>query len=137
MKKIFVSLTAFLLIAIMSISAFTAAADVLLLGDADCDGEVSSIDATVIQRVLACIMDAPDDGFYLRADVDRSEEVDIVDVTFIQRYLALMDIPYPIDQEVTEEYFSQDPTQPPTQAPTQPGTQPATSARDPYELPPV
>ena len=56
-------------------------------GDADGDGEVSVIDATVIQRYDANI--AVTGAFYeALADVDGDSEVSIIDATLIQRYEA-------------------------------------------------
>ena len=68
----------------------------LLLGDADDDGMVDVIDATVIQRVLNYI----DVSSYNEnaADVDRSGEVEIIDATYIMRYSALLTVPYPIGE---------------------------------------
>ena len=71
--------------------------DKALLGDADADGEVGVIDATVIQRYLN---DMPVKSFdYDPANVT-GEGLDIIDATLIQRYEALMDISYPIAEEM-------------------------------------
>ena len=71
--------------------------DKALLGDADKDGEVGVIDATVIQRYLN---DMPVKSFdYDPANVT-GEGLDIIDATLIQRYEALMDISYPIAEEM-------------------------------------
>ena len=71
--------------------------DKALLGDADKDGEVGIIDATVIQRYLN---DMPVKSFdYDPANVT-GEGLDIIDATLIQRYEALMDISYPIAEEM-------------------------------------
>lgn len=66
-----------------------------LLGDADKDGVVTILDATVIQRVLA--------GFAVKAFDEKaanvsSDGLNIVDATLIQRYLAEMTIPYPVGE---------------------------------------
>ena len=59
---------------------------IFILGDADCDGTVTIIDATVIQRYLA---DIPVKSFnMLTADANRNGVADITDATAIQRYLA-------------------------------------------------
>ncbi len=58
----------------------------LLLGDVDGDNDVSIMDATTIQRLLARLLDRP-----IRldcADVDGDGDVSILDATKIQRYLA-------------------------------------------------
>ncbi|MBQ9247601.1 MAG: CotH kinase family protein [Ruminococcus sp.] len=71
--------------------------DKALLGDADKDGEVGIIDATVIQRYLN---DMPVKSFdYDPANVT-GEGLDIIDATLIQRYEALMDISYPIGEAI-------------------------------------
>ena len=91
-------------------------------GDANGDGHVTIMDATVIQRRLAEI---PTPSFDERAaDVD-GDGLNITDATQIQRYLAEFDNIYHINETVTIP----DPTtpQPTTPQPT----------RDPYELPVV
>lgn len=65
-----------------------------ILGDVDGDGEVTILDATLIQRWLAdlpisCEMNA------LTADVDGDGDISIIDVTYIQRWLG--DIPTPFE----------------------------------------
>ena len=63
----------------------------LLLGDVDGDGEVTIIDATYIQRVLA---DLPVQAYNAAAaDTDRDGEVTILDATNIQRYIAGLSAP--------------------------------------------
>ena len=69
-----------------------------LLGDADGDGEVTVIDATMIQRVLASMPGAVVDK--AAADVDGDGEVTVVDATYIQRYLASMPVAFPINEYV-------------------------------------
>ena len=91
-------------------------------GDADGDGTVTIMDATVIQRRL---VELPTPNFDERAaDVD-GDGLNITDATWIQRYLAEFDNIYHINETVTVP----DPTtpQPTTPQPT----------RDPYELPVV
>lgn len=71
-----------------------------ILGDADGDGIITIVDATVIQRVLVLIMDDPDGMIELRASVD-GDELNITHATKIQRFLAEMEVPDPIGTEVT------------------------------------
>ncbi|MBQ9516061.1 MAG: leucine-rich repeat protein [Ruminococcus sp.] len=71
-----------------------------ILGDADGNGVVTILDATVIQRVLVLIMDDPDGMIELRAAVD-GDELNITHATKIQRYLADFGVPEPIGSEVT------------------------------------
>ena len=70
-----------------------------LLGDVDNDGDISIIDATLIQRCEAKIRDypeddeiVPDDGLWMYSvkyysDFDRDGERSVVDATKLQRYL--------------------------------------------------
>lgn len=64
--------------------------DVLtLIGDADKNGKVEIVDATMIQRWCALLV--TDDQINLKnADADRNKKVEVVDATTIQRYLALL-----------------------------------------------
>ena len=67
-----------------------------IYGDADCDGEITIIDATVIQRVFA--------GYVCRsfnekaADVDRNG-LDINDATLIRRYLVELIDHFPVEKD--------------------------------------
>ncbi|MBQ3329889.1 MAG: endonuclease [Ruminococcus sp.] len=65
-----------------------------ILGDADGDGAVTSIDVTVIQRHIAQLTVTAFDG--IAADVDADERVTILDACYIQRSLAGMEQPYAI-----------------------------------------
>ena len=80
------------------------------IGDTDKDGDVTILDATVIQRVLVeMIKDS--DGHILRyGDIDGGG-LSIMDVTFIQRYLAQMNDGYPIGDIVDDD---PQPTEKPT-----------------------
>ena len=74
---------------------------VYMLGDADGDGIITISDATVIQRVLAHIIDDEDGMITLRGDVNE-DGLDIGDVTKIQFYLAHLYVAEPIGTEVTK-----------------------------------
>lgn len=63
------------------------ATKVVLYGDADLNGNVSSIDTTIIQMYLAEMRDLSDDQ-KMASDVDGNGIVDAVDVTLIQQYLS-------------------------------------------------
>lgn len=68
------------------------------LGDADGDGVLTPLDATLIQR-YDINMDTGIEGDTLMcADIDGNGVLDIVDSTLIQRYLANIAIPYPVGQ---------------------------------------
>ena len=74
-----------------------------LLGDADDNGEVETLDCTILQKYLAWMDLDVDDAIVERnGDVDFSGEIETIDITWIQKYLAWYDdIPYPIDEYVT------------------------------------
>ena len=58
-----------------------------VLGDADCDGEVSVLDATQIQMFVAGIV-TPDDEQKAVSDVDNDGEISVLDATKIRMKLA-------------------------------------------------
>ena len=72
----------------------------VLLGDADGDGEVTVLDVTMMQRVLAKLSGAV--IVEATADVDGNGEVNVVDATYIQRYTASMPVKYPINEYVVK-----------------------------------
>lgn len=88
------------MVVVMFLTVFSVGADTTYVrGDADGDGEITVIDATVIQRVLA---DIPTASFYEKAaDVDNNG-LDITDATMIQRKLAEIADPYGIGEIVTD-----------------------------------
>jgi len=63
-----------------------------ILGDSDADGEVSVLDATAIQRVIAQLT-GYDSINTEAADCDGDSEISILDATAIQRYIALLPCP--------------------------------------------
>ena len=72
--------------------------DGLLLGDTDGDGDITSLDVTMIQRHEA-LMDVPTTLLQHPADVDEDGEVTIADATYIQRFMAFMETPYKIGEK--------------------------------------
>ena len=64
-------------------------ADPYLVGDSNCDDDVSVIDATNIQLALAKLDPTPYNE--KASDVDGNGSITIMDVTYIQRYLAKFD----------------------------------------------
>lgn len=94
--------------AVLLLMGIVATSAEIIPGDADGDGEVTILDVTYIQRMLA---EFPVDIEISEqaADVDGNGEIDIADVTFIQRWLEDMETPYPIGPQ---------PTEAPTQRPT-------------------
>ena len=73
----------------------------VLLGDADGNGEVDAIDATLLQR-HATMIDVPfDEKQLMNADIDGDGELTIVDATFIQRYATHIKTPYPVGEPIT------------------------------------
>lgn len=69
-------------------------------GDADGDGTVTVLDATIIQRLLAALIDDPDGMIARRGDVN-GDGADIMDATRIQRWLARFSDSYGIGEIVT------------------------------------
>ena len=75
--------------------------DEIKLGDTDGDGYVNINDVTHIQRHLAELENL--EGIYLHvADANQDGTLDISDATTLQMYLAEYDIPYPIDEIMTQ-----------------------------------
>ena len=72
----------------------------LILGDSNGDGIVESIDATVVQRRVAC-MEQPYSYYTLmHGDVDASGALEIYDVTCLQRYMVNLPTPYRIGEAI-------------------------------------
>lgn len=70
-----------------------------LLGDANLDGQVDSVDSTWILRYEIKLITLSDEAAQV-ADVDNDGEVNVVDATFIQRYDIKMTVPYPVGEPV-------------------------------------
>lgn len=70
------------------------------LGDADGNGEVDVIDATVIQRYTTLINVPYDKAQLMCADIDGDGDLTIVDATFIQRYSTMIKTPYDIGEYI-------------------------------------
>ena len=94
------------------------------IGDANSDGSISVVDATLVQRMLASIISVDDINREL-SDSDKNEALTIIDATYIQRYVAQLNDCARVGEKV--EYIPPvEPTQPtePETEPTQPPTQP-------------
>ena len=83
------------------LSATVSAKSTYINGDADGDGEVTIIDATCIQRVLAGLLSDSSGKIALRGDVNQNG-LDVIDATAIQRYLAGLDNPYKIGKQMED-----------------------------------
>lgn len=70
-------------------AAAAVSAESWLRGDADGDNEITSLDATVIQRVVTKMIDDKDGMIALRGDVN-GDGLSLLDATAIQHYLAEM-----------------------------------------------
>lgn len=70
-----------------------------ILGDVDGDNNVSIMDATKIQMVVAQLKTFTEQE-KLRADVDGDTEISVIDATAIQMHLAQKSIDYPIGQPI-------------------------------------
>lgn len=80
---------------------FTCEGEPELLGDVDNDGEVSVIDATLLQRFEAGFnIPISEADILRRGDVDGDEEAGVLDATYIKRYNAGFNIPYPIGDPI-------------------------------------
>ena len=71
------------------------------LGDVDCNNVVESIDAALIQRLLANLGYSASCVFE-HGDVDGDGRTTIIDATLIQRYLGNLYVPYEINKFITE-----------------------------------
>lgn len=92
------------------LSTEAAAEDIPLLGDADGDGVITILDATVIQRYLASFAVKNPEIVEERGDIS-GNGLDIIDATLIQRHLAGFTVPYEIGKPIhkdssVEEDFS-------------------------------
>lgn len=74
---------------------------IYIRGDADGDGDITSIDVTVAQRVIVGIVTDPDGAIARRSDVT-GDGLALPDATAIQRYLAGFTDPYQIGQPASE-----------------------------------
>lgn len=92
-------------------------APAFVYGDADGDGNLSILDATCIQRVLASLSAA---SFNKEAAmVSDGKELTIIDATMIQRKLVNLIERFPVEETAVEP-TQPDPTQEPTTASTNP-----------------
>ncbi len=76
-------LTAALLLTILSITSFNAASDGIVYGDADKSGDVSVMDATLIQKYLADLI-TEDEIDLTAAEVTGDSNISVLDATCIQ-----------------------------------------------------
>ena len=114
-------LTAAALCCVLACVLHAAAGAPILLGDADRDDELTILDATKIQRVIAEMEGVPDSLFEVVSDADGDGSLTILDATRIQRTLAELcniDGSVPFDSAYPPQYI-QEATQPPTGEPTE------------------
>lgn len=71
-----------------------------VLGDANGDGEITLMDATVIQRYLSNLSVHDPDIVVRNGDIE-GEGIEVSDATWIQRHIAKMVIPYEVGKVVT------------------------------------
>lgn len=138
-----------------------------LLGDTDGDGDVTILDATLVQRIIAKMVTDNDGSYTMRGDVDGDGDLSSNDVTLLMRYNAKLKTYFSIGEKVTAptepatqaiteaptnpethaptetvteaptEAVTEAPTEAVTEAPTEAPTQRPTAKPDPYELPPI
>ena len=79
---------------------FEAIDESFILGDADGNGTVESVDITLLQRYCAK-EDVPySKNELIRADVDDNNQLEIIDASYIQRHLANYPTPYYIGKTI-------------------------------------
>ena len=71
-----------------------------VLGDANGDGEITLMDATVIQRYLSCLPVSDPDIVARNGDIT-GEGIEVSAATWIQRHVDKMVIPYEVGKVVT------------------------------------
>ena len=71
-----------------------------ILGDANGDEDVDSVDATIIQRVCTMVKVPYSEKQLMCADVDADGYLTTVDATFIQRYSTYITTPYKIGEPI-------------------------------------
>ena len=69
-----------------------------ILGDANGDGEVDAVDATIIQRCATNMAVPYPQATLMNGDIDGDGELTVVDATFIQRFCVNIKTPYPIGE---------------------------------------
>ena len=103
MKRFMHLLTVILMCVLLLCAAcLPAGAASFLRGDADADGSITIMDATVIQRILAGMSKDTDGSITVRCAVT-SDKLNIMDATAIQRYLAKFDDVHGIGETVTTD----------------------------------
>ena len=109
------------------------------VGDADLDGTISVIDATLIQKKLAQLVTFNEKQM-ISGDTDEDKVISVLDATYIQKFLASMSTPTRVNTEVKIEIGPENPTSiviPTTVDPTQPfPTEAPYTEPQPYTDPP-
>ena len=72
--------------------------EAVLLGDADGNGRIETLDATAVMRYLADMTTGISGDIIKRGDVEENGRLDITDAAWIQRFLADMHTPYKIGE---------------------------------------
>ena len=121
MKRFIAILSAVTLLAVLlaSLPVYADHKDSYKIGDADGNGAIEVVDATLIQRVITSLS-SDDDGMIARRGDGNGDGLDVADAAAVQRYT--LDIP--CRYSVGERQY-EDATQAPVQEPTY----------DEYELP--
>lgn len=71
------------------------------IGDANGDGSITTVDATLIQRFLCNISVDVEPDILIHGDVDQNGFLSIIDVTCIMRHLANIEAPYEVGKFIT------------------------------------
>lgn len=83
-----------------TISYVCASVEIYILGDANGDGEITAMDATVIQRYLSNLSIPDPDIAERNGNVD-GEGIEISDAAWILRYIADIESPYEVGKVIT------------------------------------
>lgn len=151
-KSVLIGIAASALVFTASVSAMAANETGVTIGDVNGDNFVNIKDVTLIQKVIAKLVDEPE-HFLLTADVNCDNTVNIKDATIIQKYIAKIYKELPVTNEpeteatTASETITTDPqgettvTEPQTTATTPQGettvTEPQTTATEPPATQPV
>lgn len=134
MKKI-LALILTVIITICSMTMVFAANDEKLTGDMNNDGEITVLDATLLQKHLVGLVTLNKETLS-RADADGNGRLSVSDATTIQKYAAFMITQFPVDATKpteTTEPTTEPVTVKPTEAPTNPTTKPTEPTTEPTE----
>lgn len=101
-KSVLIGLAVSALVFTASLSVMAANETGVTLGDVNGDNSVNIKDVTLIQKVIAKLVEEPE-NFLLTADVNCDDTVNIKDATIIQKYIAKIYKELPVTGETEPE----------------------------------